>query len=264
MRISNFQGMIIDMDGVLWRGHTILQGVREFFICLRGRSMQFILATNNSTVTPESVVERLAQWDIAIAPEEVLTSSLATAAYLQSQFPEGTRMLAIGETALKSALLDAGFKLSDRIDGVEVVVSGFDRHVSWEKLTRAALAIQSGAHFIGTNPDKSFPIEQGQAPGNGAFLAALEATTGVVPFIIGKPEPRLFEQAAARMDLPANHILTVGDRLDTDILGGQRAGMPTALMLSGVTTAEDAAASEIKPDWIFENLPALTHAIQGA
>ncbi|TFH33860.1 MAG: haloacid dehalogenase, partial [Anaerolineales bacterium] len=121
-----------------------------------------------------------------------------------------------------------------------------------------------GALFVGTNPDTSFPIEQGQAPGNGAFVTAIQVTTKVKPIIIGKPEPLLFKLASERLEVASDEILAVGDRLETDILGAQRAGMATALLLSGVTSPTDAAASEIKPDWILDDLPALTHALEGA
>ena len=151
-----------------------------------------------------------------------------------------------------------------RLDDVEAVVIGFDRQISWEKLTRAALAVQNGALFVGTNPDLSFPLEQGQAPGNGAFVRVIELTTGIKPVIIGKPEPRLFDLAGERLGFVPDLILTVGDRLETDVLGAQRAGMATVLLLTGVTSPEAAAASEIKPGWIFDNLPALTLALEGA
>ena len=262
MHINDFKALIIDMDGVLWRGHTFLPGVTEFFASLRRRSIAFSLATNNSTVTPQNVVERLAQVNVEIRPQEVLTSSQATAAYLQSRFPSGTIIHAVGESAVRDTLTEAGFILIDEPEGTEVVVVGFDRQISWDKLTRAALAVQQGALFVGTNPDMSFPLEQGQAPGNGAFVTVIEVTTGVKPIIIGKPEPRLYELAGERLGVPSDQILTVGDRLETDILGAQRAGMATVLLLTGVTSQEAAAASEITPTWILDDLPMLTRALE--
>lgn len=263
MDIKDFKALIIDMDGVLWRGHTFLPGVSEFFASLRRRSIAFNLATNNSTVTPQNIVDRLAQVDVDIRPEQVLTSSQATAAYLQSRFPKGTIIHPVGESALRDTLKDAGFNLIDVPDGAEAVVVGFDRQISWEKLTRAALAVQQGALFVGTNPDMSFPLERGRAPGNGAFVTVIENTTGVKPIIIGKPEPRLFDLARERLSVSVDFILTVGDRLETDILGAQRAGMATVLLLTGVTSPADAAASEIKPTWILDDLAALTQALEG-
>ncbi len=263
-RIKDTQALIIDMDGVLWRGRTFLPGVMEFFTALRQQSLPFILATNNSTATPQGVVERLAGSGVQVLPQEVLTSSLATASYLREQLEPGATLHVVGELALQDALRSAGFILTGESRHVDAVVVGFDRNISWEKLTKAALAIQFGALFVGTNPDKSFPIEEGQAPGNGAFITAIEVTTKVKPVIVGKPEPLLYQQAAERLQVPTEGILVVGDRLETDILGAQHARMASVLLLSGVTSADDAAASEIKAEWILEGLPALQLALESA
>ncbi|MEA1977777.1 MAG: HAD-IIA family hydrolase [Chloroflexota bacterium] len=263
-KLANIKGMIIDMDGVLWRGRTFLEGVPGFFSFLRTSSMPFLLVTNNSTATPESVVERMDGAGVQIDPAEVLTSSLATAAHLAQKLPSGTTIYAIGEDALKGALCAAGFRLVDSADGVQAVVMGFDREISWAKMTEASIAIQSGALFIATNPDLSFPIERGQAPGAGAFITAVKLTTGVEPLIIGKPEPRLFNLAREHLGLTVEQILSVGDRLETDILGAQRAGIATGLLLTGVTSSDQAEASTIKPDWIFDDLPSLTRELARA
>ena len=256
--LADIKGLIIDLDGVLWRGRTFLGGLPEFFSFLRTNSMPFLLVTNNSTVSPKSVVDRMDRVGVQIDPAEVLTSSQATAAYLQQKFPSGTAIYAIGEDALKGALSAAGFRLLDSADGVHAVVMGFDREISWAKMTEASIAIQSGAHFVATNPDLSFPIERGQAPGAGAFIKAVQLTTNVEPLIIGKPEPRLFNLARERLGLTAEQILALGDRIETDILGAQRAGIAACLLLTGVTSSDQAKASEIKPDWIFDDLPSLT------
>ncbi len=261
---KDITALIIDMDGVLWRGRTFLPGIEEFFAALRLRHLPFILATNNSTATPQAVAERLAECSITISPAEVLTSTMATVGYLQAHLPPSATIHPVGEHAVRETLQQAGFRLSEGVEDIDAVVAGFDREITWTKLAQAALAIQNGALFIGTNPDVSFPIEQGQAPGNGAFVTVLELTTQVQPTIIGKPEPRLFHEAAARLGTKPEQTLVVGDRLETDILGAQRAGMPSALLLTGVTSAEQAHDSEIKPDWILDDLPALKMALQGS
>ncbi len=262
-QLSDIKGLIIDLDGVLWRGRTFLTGVPEFFSFLRTNSMPLLLVTNNSTATPKSIVDRLEGAGVQIKPAEVLTSSQATAAYLQHRFPSGTTVYAIGEDALKGALSAAGFRLQDSADNVQAVVMGFDREISWAKMVEASIAIQSGALFVATNPDLSFPIERGQAPGAGAFITAVQLTTGVEPIIIGKPEPRLFDLARERLGLTAEQILAIGDRIETDILGAQRAGIAAGLLLTGVTSSDQAEASEIKPDWIFDDLPSLTRELTG-
>jgi 4-nitrophenyl phosphatase len=167
----------------------------------------------------------------------------------------------IGEEPLQDILKLDGFEIADSSSGAEAVVVGLDRSVGWPQMAEAAFAIQEGAAFIGTNPDKSLPIERGFAPGNGAILAALEATTGVSPVVIGKPEPHLYLQAQERLGSPVENILAVGDRLETDILGGQGVGMPTALLLTGVTSRTMLESSDIQPNYIFDNLGHLSKAL---
>jgi 4-nitrophenyl phosphatase len=260
--VNEARGFLIDMDGVLWRGKLFLPGVKEFIETLRLREIPFLLVTNNSTVSPGSTVDRLAEIDISIEPDEVVTSAFATASYLKSVLPEGSKVFAIGEKVVRGALKEAGFELLEGHDSADAVVVGFDRHVNWHKMTEAVLAIHAGALFVGTNPDVSFPIEGGQAVGNGAIIRAVEAASSTEPVIVGKPEPLLFEQAVHRIGLQAEQILMLGDRLETDILGAQRAGIATALLLTGVTSRQEAGLSEIKSDFIFEHLQALTHELR--
>jgi 4-nitrophenyl phosphatase len=145
-------------------------------------------------------------------------------------------------------------------DHVDVVIVGWDRQLTWQKLATATRLIHDGATFVGTNPDRTFPMEQALAPGNGAQTAALEAATDVTPVIAGKPAPLLYQQALARMGTAPAETLVIGDRLDTDILGGIRLGMPTALMLTGIAQRDDLPASPIRPMVVLEHLPALVEA----
>jgi 4-nitrophenyl phosphatase len=261
--LSNIQALVIDIDGVLWRGQTPLAGVVEFFDLLYERKIQFVLATNNAAASPEKVCQRLQQMGVHASTEEILTSGQASAEYLRQELSIGSSIYAIGEEPLKTALVQAGFHLNQDANGVQAVVVGLDRQCTWEQLAEAALAIQAGALFLGTNPDVTFPIERGQVPGNGAILAALVKATGVDPRIIGKPEPHLYLQAIVRLQTEPDHALAVGDRLETDILGGQRAGMMTALVLTGVTQRYELVTSPIRPDYVFDDLPQLTRDLMG-
>ena len=258
--VSEMRGMIIDMDGVLWRGKEPLPGAPDLFIALRRRSVPFMLVTNNAGASPAGIQAKLQSMEVEVKQEEILGSAEATVAWLGERQARGTAVYAIGEDVLREALLQAGFKLSSGSDGVLSVVVGIDRQVNWDKLTEAALAIRAGATFVGTNPDPSFPTERGIAPGNGAILAALQAATGKKPVIIGKPEPHLFNQALARLGTPPQTTLALGDRLETDILGGQQAGLSTALLLTGVTSREDLSGSRIRPDWVFDDLHSFLEA----
>lgn len=261
--LNQIQAMIIDLDGVLWLGDTPLPGVVDLFNLLHRKPIQYILATNNATADPKSVCNRLDMLGIIVEPNRILTSSQASARFLQQQLPQGSLVYTIGELPLRTALTQAGFILIDAADGAQAVVVGLDRQLSWNTITEATLAIRGGAIFIGTNPDVSFPMERGQAPGAGAILAALEVATGVQPTIVGKPEPHLFLQALHRLDTEPKRTLTIGDRLETDILGGQHAGMVTCLVLTGITQRQDLIDSPIKPDYVFEDLPQLCRALVG-
>ena len=229
---------------------------------MRARPIRFVLATNNATASPESVVRRLEKVGVHVSENEVLSTAGATAGLLRGMCQPGSRVYVIGEAALYSALEDAGYEVATSHENVHAVVIGFDREVTYKKLAEASFAVAEGAIFIGTNPDPSFPVETGQAPGNGAILAAVQTTTGQDPIIVGKPEPHLYLQASSRLQTPNQEILVIGDRLNTDILGAQNAGMPSALMLTGVTTAADLEMTTVKPDWIFDDLFHLVQAFQ--
>jgi 4-nitrophenyl phosphatase len=144
----------------------------------------------------------------------------------------------------------------------QLVVQGADFDITYEKIKRGCLAIRAGARFISTNPDKTFPSEEGLIPGAGALLAALQAATGVEPEVIGKPQPTMFRVALELLDSPPEQALVVGDRLDTDIAGAQNAELRSVLVLSGVTRREELEQSPIQPDVVFDGLPDLLAAMQ--
>jgi len=188
-RLITIRHLIIDMDGVLYRESDAIPGLVDFFGFLRQRDTRFVLATNNSTRTPAQYVEKMAGMGVQITPADLITSAQATAAYLREISPPGTPVYAVGQVGLTTALQEAGFVLDSR--RVEFVVAGLDVHVTYEKLKTATLLIHRGARFIGTNPDVTLPTAEGLAPGAGAILAAIQASTGVAPTVIGKPEPTM-------------------------------------------------------------------------
>ncbi len=249
---------MLDMDGVLWRGERPLPGLIELFAFFEEEHIPFALVTNNSTNTVELFLNKLERMGARAAPEQIVTSAFATTEYLKTTFGSDVRVHTVGEVGLHEAMLEAGYPqvMSD----ADVVVVGMDRDLTYEKLRRATYLIRQGARFIGTNDDLTFPLPDGLAPGTGSILASLKASTGQNPLVIGKPEPYLFEMALRRLGTSAQQTLMVGDRIETDILGAQRAGLRTALVLSGVTTREAALASEIQPDLMFEDIVALRQA----
>ena len=253
--LTAIKALIIDMDGVLWRGDTPLPGFVPFFERLGQKQMPFILATNNASKTQAQYVQKLAKLGVQVSPDKIMTSSLATADYLKTQFRPGSKIYVIGTDGIRQAVAEAGFEIAER--EVEAVVVGLDFGLTYDKLRTATLLINQGARFIGTNPDLTFPFEGGESPGNGAILAALSAATGQKPMVIGKPEPTIFHLALQRMGAAPDQTAMLGDRLETDILGGQQAGLKTILVLTGITRPEELAGSTIKPDWVFNSLDEL-------
>lgn len=251
-RLKSIGNLIVDMDGVLYRGDQAIPDVTTFFQFLREHGIRFLLATNNSTLTPQQYTEKLARMGVGIPPKAILTSSIATVEYLKSQYPPGTRIFAIGETGLLEAIRQSPFALDDK--QAEVVVCGLDRKVTYDRFARATLLIRAGAQFVGTNPDKTLPVPEGEIPGTGSYLALLEAATGVRPFIIGKPEKHLYEIALKWLGAPKETTAALGDRLETDIVGAHRAGLFSILVLTGVSTRDEAESSPEPPDLIFDDV----------
>lgn len=259
--LKSIAALIVDIDGVLYTGDTPLPGAVEFIRLLQERALPFQILTNNSTRTPAAVAARLQDMGMDVRAEHILTSSLASAMYLKKIQPSGGRVYVVGEAGLQLPVSEAGFTLAE--DGAaEFVIVGMDRGLTYAKLRRAALLIRAGARFVATNPDTTFPSPEGLVPGAGAIIAALQTTTGVKPVVIGKPMPTCFELALEKLGVDASRAAAVGDRLDTDIEGGQRAGMRTVLVLSGVSTKEDLAASAQKPTWVFDNLKEMAEALR--
>jgi 4-nitrophenyl phosphatase len=245
--------LLADLDGVLYRGNAPLTGAAEFVRWLQQRRVGYLFITNNSTRTPQQYVEKLARMGLAAGPEQILTSSLATRAYLESRAPRGTTVYLIGQRGLEEALLGDGYFVLDEKLPAYVVV-GLDTHLTYDKLRRATLLIRGGARFIGTNPDRTFPGPEGITPGCGSILAALEAASDVHPTVIGKPERWLMEEGIRRLGADPVHTAIVGDRLDTDIAGGKHLGLTTLMVLTGVHGPADLETSPVQPDAVFADL----------
>ena len=257
-RLSDIRNLLMDMDGVLYRGQTGLAGAPELVIFLREHGIRYLAVTNNSTLSQAQVAARLATMEIEVPEELIMTSGVATAAYLATRAPAGTKINVIGEEALIMELRKQGFVIAGR--EAEYVVCGWDKTISFEKLKTACLAIRDGATFIGTNPDKTYPLEKDIIPGAGSLIAALVAATDVQPIIVGKPEPIIIEQSLRVLGARAGETAILGDRLDTDVLAAHRSGITSILVLTGIATAAEAAGAECPPDFTFEDLPALLEA----
>ncbi|MBN1889748.1 MAG: HAD-IIA family hydrolase [Thermoflexales bacterium] len=267
-RLGTIRGLISDMDGVLWRGNQPMPGLVDFVSFLRQAGIRLILATNNASKRSADYVERLAGFGVTVPQDEISCTAEAAAEHLAALSP-GARAFVIGEPALESALAERGLvivpeeavPLGVKIDKLaDYVIVGWNRRLTWEKLTRATLLIRGGACFVGTNADRTWPSEYGLLPGNGATLAFLQAATDVEPMIIGKPGQIVFEQAMKRLGLEAAQVAMLGDRLETDIEGGQRAGLTTIFVCSGVQSRAEAERYPNGPDLIFEDISDLMQA----
>jgi 4-nitrophenyl phosphatase len=252
---TSVKALILDMDGVLWRGSSPLGNLPKIFETINHLGLRFVMATNNASRSPSQYVKKLLKFGVNIKPWQIINSGIATAMYLKGRFPDGGNVFVVGEPALIESLEGEGFHHSG--DNPLAVIAALDRTITYDKLTKAMLHIRAGALFIGTNPDRSFPIPEGEAPGAGAFLAALEAATGVSPLIIGKPQPLMYELASSRLGVSSEETLVVGDRLETDILGAQKGGFQCALVLSGVSTKEAAEKWHPAPNLIAFDLESL-------
>jgi len=264
MTLNNIKALILDMDGVLWRDNTPIGDLSTIFGRMRERGLKVALATNNATKTVDEYLEKFSGFGVTLKPWQVVSSASAAADILGKRFPNGGAVFIVGENGLQRALEECGFSpITDPEDeSVPVaVIGGFDRDVTYEKLRRATLYIRAGVPFYGTNPDKTFPTPLGLIPGAGAILAAIEAATGVQPIIIGKPQPAMMYTALEKLGTGPEETLVVGDRLETDIAAGQAAGCRTALVLSGVSSREQAESWQPAPDIIVEDLTTLVGLI---
>jgi 4-nitrophenyl phosphatase len=262
-RLQSAQSFIFDMDGVLYRGAELLAGVRPLLEALDQAGKRFMLATNNSMSTPESYTAKLSGMGIHVSSDRILTSGTATGDYLRETVAPGSGLYIVGMPALSEQIFSrTDFHPVDPVTEVPAaVVVGLDLTFTYEKMKLAMASIQAGALFVATNADATLPTERGFVPGAGSILAGIALSSGVQPTVIGKPSPRTLLQAASHMGSAPGETVMIGDRLDTDILSGQRAEMLTALVLTGVSSRHDIEREGIRPDLVFENLPALHRAL---
>ncbi len=245
------EAIILDVDGTLLRGKDPIPGIVELHQYLRSRQIPYVVASNNSTKSPADYQRKLAGFGVTLDPADIINSGVATAAFLQREFPKGSGCYVIGAPALQEAVSGAGLVVrEDAHEKVAAVVVGGDPSLTYHKLKIATLLLQRGALFVGTNPDVVYPTEEGLVPEAGTTLAALQAATGARPVVIGKPERHLFDLAVKHMGSRPSATAVVGDRLETDIVGGQRAGLTTILTTTGVDDEAAIAKKGIRPDWV--------------
>ena len=245
---------ILDMDGVLYRGNQLIPGAREFIERLQRDSRRFLFLTNNSQRTPLDFQRKLERLGLDVGAEHYFTSALATAAFLQSQKPDGTAFV-IGEAGLTHALYQVGYSITDVEP--DYVVLGDTPSYDYAKIVQAVRLIVGGAKFIATNPDMTGPQEEGIHPACGALAAPIERATGQQAYYVGKPNPLMMREALRRLGTHSDDTIMIGDRMDTDILSGIGAGMHTVLVLTGVTTREELPRFSYQPHQVAKDLTQL-------
>ncbi|RQG91721.1 HAD-IIA family hydrolase [Natrarchaeobius halalkaliphilus] len=252
--MTDYEGVILDVDGTIVLGSELIPGAIEGISALEDASCSRLLFSNNPTRGSDHYGDKLDPHGIDVGPDTVLTSATVSASYLSETYDD-ERVFLVGGDRLASILDEAGVSLTDEPAEAEVVLGSFDRAFSYEGLSAALDALENGVPFYGTDPDATIPVDGGTIPGSGAILAAMEAVAGREPdAILGKPSSIAASAAKRRLEIDAEDTLVVGDRLDTDIALGEQAGMTTALVLTGVTDRSAVASSPVKPDYVLDSL----------
>lgn len=257
-----FTTYLIDLDGVIYRGHELLPGAKEFIAWLETHHKKFLFLTNNSFASETQVLKKLAHLGITTDASHVLGAGQAAVKNIARRFPHALVYL-VGELPLQDMLHGHQLRIADiETHQADVVFVGLDRQFNYKKLTGAVLAIRGGAHFIAINRDPLLPVADGFLPGCGTMVAAIEAGSGVTPEVIGKPEPTLLQEAMRTLNSQSDETVMIGDSLSVDIRGGKAAGTHTLLVLSGNTSREDVMTSSIKPDYIYQDIAAVLADLQ--
>lgn len=239
------------MDGVLISGDTLIPGASQFVERLNASQGKYLVLTNNPIYTPKDLAHNLQKMGLDIQPELIFTSAMATAQFLQKQRPNGTAYV-IGESGLTSSMHEAGYIITEH--DPDYVVLGESSAFSLENLTKGIRLIIDGARFVATNPDPSGPTAMGIVPACGAVAAMIEKATGVSPFFIGKPNPLMVRTALNYLGVHSEETIIVGDRMDTDIIGGVQNGMDSILVLTGVTKPEQIERYSYIPTYVYDSV----------
>lgn len=255
---DQFDGLLVDLDGVVWVGREMVPGSVEALRELIERGVELVFVTNNSVKQPSAYAARLRDAGVEIGDDRVLTGGAVTARLVAEQVGPGATAFVIGAPGFKETVATAGIELleGEAAQSADAVVVSAHREFDYAELLTATKALQAGAALFGTSRDPTLPMPGGAWPGTGATLAAVETASGKHAVTGGKPEPHLFEQARALIPA-ANRVAIVGDRIASDIEGGRRAGLTTILVLTGACTRADAEAADPPPDHVIVDLAGL-------
>jgi 4-nitrophenyl phosphatase len=255
----HIKALILDMDGVIWRSDAPIGDLPSIFARIKERGLKYVFATNNGTKTPAEYQTKLADLGVRVDESQIVTSAMGAAHMLAQKFPPGTKGFMIGEASIREALVEKGFNIvaAENAQEADFFVMGIDRDITFDKMREATLLVRRGIPFYATNPDKTFPTPRGEIPGAGAWISVVTTATNIEPIYAGKPLPFMMELSLERLGTKKEETLVVGDRLETDIAAGQAVGCPCALVLSGVSTREQAETWIPQIDIIADDLSSL-------
>ena len=254
MLLDNYDSLLLDLDGVVYRGGEAVAHAVEA-INKSAEILKIGYVTNNSSRTPKAIAEQLTGYGLAVSEEQIVGSARAGAKLLRERIAAGSKVLVVGGEGLKAECRAVGFEIvSSSAEKPAAVIQGFSPDVSWKDLAQASFAVQNGAIWIATNQDWTIPLEAGIAPGNGTLVGAVHTAVGILPDFAGKPFRPIFDQALEQLGI--SKPLMIGDRIDTDIRGAQQAGMDSAAVLTGIATKKEliGAKPEDRPTFIFDDM----------
>lgn len=252
--MRSYKGYLIDLDGTVFKGRDVIPSAKTFIQKLISKKLPYVFITNNSALTSENLVTRLAEMGILATKDQILTSSIATAKYIK-QSSTNPKCFMIGEVGLKNALESEAINITN--EDVTHVVMGIDREITYEKLALAADFVRKGATFISTNKDLSIPSHDGVKPGNGALTSVVSLSSGVEPLFIGKPAKSMINIGLHMLNCSAEETLLIGDNYFTDIKGGIEAGVDTAFVLTGIGKETD-VEKYFEPTYIIKDMLAVS------
>jgi 4-nitrophenyl phosphatase len=253
-RIRKTRLFILDLDGTVYLGETLIPGARDFIYRLCALHVPYVFLTNNSSRNARHYRDKIARLGIPVTLENIYTSGQATGGYLAKKKP-GARIFVIGTKSLVKELASYGLVISEGTGAVDFVVAGFDTELTYAKLRTACNLIDRGVRYIASNPDYVCPIGGKRSiPDCGSICFMIEQATGKKPYVIGKPRPDMVRQLAQKFAVPVASVTMIGDRLYTDIAAGKNAGAFSVCVLSGEATRRSIHRSSVKPDAVFNSI----------
>jgi len=259
--LANLKYFFLDMDGTVYLGPNPIDGAADFVRFLQESGRRFLFFTNNPASDAVQYCAKLQRMNIAVSPEDILTSGEATARYLVSE-TSYRKVFVLGTPSFESELTRAGIRLVE--DDPDAVVLAFDKTLTYAKLEKACLLLRAGLPYVATNPDKVCPTEYGYIPDCGSMAALLAAAANREPKYIGKPNAEMVQMGMQKLGATPQHTAMVGDRLYTDMQMAFNAGIVSILVLSGETTREDIETTQRKPGHVFESVRELHRALAEA